>query len=62
MFIDINTIGPEGLAFERSLRLDGLEGPSRETIPAIDAHLAGTMTRSRRGADLRARSLRPRRL
>jgi uncharacterized protein len=55
MFIDINTIGPEGLAFERSLRLDGLEGPSRERIPAIDARLAGTLTPSRRGAELRAR-------
>jgi uncharacterized protein len=55
MFIDINTIGPEGLAFERSLRLDGLEGPSREAIPSLEARLAGTLTPSRRGAELRAR-------
>jgi uncharacterized protein len=55
MFIDINTIGPEGLAFERSLSLDGLEGPSREAIPSLTARLAGTVTPAGRGADLRAR-------
>ena len=54
MFIDINTIGPEGLAFERALRLDGLEGPSRERIPLVDARLVGTVKPSARGADLKA--------
>ena len=49
MFIDINTIGPEGLAFERSLNLDGLEGPSRERIPAVPARLAGSVGPSERG-------------
>jgi uncharacterized protein len=55
MFIDINTIGPEGLAFERSLSLDGLEGPSREAIPSLIARLVGTVAPAGRGADLRAR-------
>jgi uncharacterized protein len=54
MFIDINTLGPEGLAFEKSIRLDGLEGPSREPIPDIEAKLAGTVAPTSRGADLRA--------
>jgi uncharacterized protein len=54
MFIDINTIGPEGLAFERSIRLDGLEGPSREPIPDIEAKLAGTVAPTSSGAALRA--------
>jgi len=55
MFIDINTIGLEGLAFERALSLDGLEGPSREVIPTLTARLAGTVSPAGRGADLRAR-------
>ena len=55
MFIDINTIGPEGLAFERSIRLDGLEGPSREPIPDVEARLAGTVAPSSRGANLHAK-------
>jgi uncharacterized protein len=55
MFIDINTLGSEGLAFERSLRLHGLEGPSRESIPDVDARLVGTITPAGRGADLNAR-------
>lgn len=54
MFIDINTIGPEGLAFERSIRLNGLEGPSRERIPVVEARLAGTVAPTSRGADLHA--------
>lgn len=55
MFIDINTIGPEGLAFDRPLRLGGLEGPSRERIPELDVRLSGSVTPSGRRADLRAR-------
>ncbi len=55
MFIDINTLGSEGLAFERSLRLHDLEGPSRERIPDVDARLVGTVTPAGRGADLNAR-------
>ena len=55
MFIDINTIGSEGLSFERSVRLHGLEGPSRESIPDVDARLEGTITPAPGGAELNAR-------
>ncbi|HZN55644.1 MAG TPA: DUF177 domain-containing protein [Candidatus Polarisedimenticolaceae bacterium] len=55
MFIDINTIGAEGLAFERSLTLRGLEGPSRERLPEVQARLEGRIERSGDGADLTAR-------
>jgi uncharacterized protein len=55
MFIDINTIGSEGLSFARSLRLHGLEGPSREMIPDLDARLEGTVTPQPGGAELSAR-------
>jgi len=55
MFIDINTIGSDGLDFDRSLRLHGLEGPSRESIPDVDAHLEGTVTPAPGGAELSAR-------
>lgn len=54
MFIDLNTIGSEGLSFTRSVRLSGLEGPSRETIPDLDAQLEGTVTPAPGGADLSA--------
>ena len=55
MFIDINTIGSEGLSFERSVRLHGLEGPSRESIPDVDARLEGTVSPVPGGAELNAR-------
>jgi uncharacterized protein len=55
MFIDINTIGSEGLSFERSVRLHGLEGPSRESIPDLDARLEGTVSPVPGGAELNAR-------
>jgi uncharacterized protein len=55
MFIDINTIGSEGLSFERSVRLHGLEGPSRESIPDLDARLEGTVNPVPGGAELNAR-------
>ena len=55
MFIDINTIGSDGIAFDRSLRLHGLEGPSREHIPDVEARLKGTVTPSPGGAELNAR-------
>lgn len=55
MFIDINTIGSEGVAFDRSLRLRGLEGPSREQIPDVEARLIGTVIPSPGGAELNAR-------
>jgi hypothetical protein len=55
MFIDINTIGSEGLSFERSVRLHGLEGPSRESLPDLDARLEGTVTPQPGGAALNAR-------
>lgn len=54
MFIDLNTIGSEGLSFTRSLRLQGLEGPSRESIPDLDARLEGTITPAPGGAELAA--------
>jgi uncharacterized protein len=55
MFIDINPIGPEGLAFERSLRLEGLEGPSRERLPVVPARLAGSVSPSQEGPHLAGR-------
>lgn len=55
MFIDINTIGTEGLSFARSVRLHGLEGPSRESIPDLDAQLEGTVSPVPGGAELNAR-------
>jgi len=54
MFIDINTIGSEGLSFDRSVRLHGLEGPSRESIPDVQARLEGTVTPAPGGAELSA--------
>jgi len=54
MFIDINTIGSDGLTFDRSLLLTGLEGPSRESIPDVRAQLAGTVTPAPGGAELAA--------
>jgi uncharacterized protein len=55
MFIDINTLGSEGLTFDRSVRLCGLEGPSREKLPVVDARLEGHVTPAPGGADLEAR-------
>jgi uncharacterized protein len=55
MFIDINTIGTEGMAFDRSVRLHGLEGPSKEAIPDVNVHLEGTVVPAPGGADLTAR-------
>lgn len=55
MFIDINTIGSDGVAFDRSLLLQGLEGPSRERLPDVEAHLAGTVVPEPGGAVLQAR-------
>jgi uncharacterized protein len=54
MFIDINTIGSDGLTFERSVPLHGLEGPSREKIPDVAAHLAGRIKPAPGGAELTA--------
>lgn len=55
MFIDINTIGTEGISFQRSVRLHGLEGPSRESIPDLEAQLEGTVSPVPGGAELKAR-------
>lgn len=56
MFIDINTLGPEGLAFDRALALVGLEGPSREPLGTVDARLSGNLQPEGSGtADLRGR-------
>ena len=54
MFIDLNTIGSEGISFTRSVRLRGLEGPSKESIPELDAHLTGTIVPRPGGGDLAA--------
>ena len=55
MFIDINTIGSEGIVFDRSFRLHGLEGPSREKIPDVEAHLEGSVKPAPGGAELNAK-------
>lgn len=55
MFIDINTIGSEGLSFDRSLVLHGLEGPSRESIPDVEVQLEGDISPAPGGAELTAR-------
>lgn len=55
MFIDINTIGPEGLAFDARLRLDRLEGPSGESLDNVDARLSGEVRPEGRGAELTGR-------
>jgi len=55
MFIDINTLGSDGLSFDRALILHGLEGPSRESIPDVQARLEGTLTPAPGGAELTAR-------
>jgi uncharacterized metal-binding protein YceD (DUF177 family) len=55
MFIDINTLGPEGLAFDRVLHLRGLEGPSHESLDDVEAHLSGSVVPSAGEADLTAR-------
>lgn len=54
MFIDINTIGPEGLAFDRTLTLRRMEGPSRERIDDVAARLAGSVVPAGKGAELSA--------
>jgi uncharacterized protein len=54
MFIDLNTIGSEGLSFTRSVRLQGLEGPSRESIPELEARLEGRIIPAPGGAELSA--------
>src|SRR5262245_41640612 len=54
MFIDINTLGPEGLAFDRVLHLRGLDGPSRERLDEIEAHLSGSLVPDEGEADLQA--------
>ena len=54
MFIDINTLGPEGLAFDRVLHLRGLDGPSRERLDEIEAHVSGSVVPDEGEADLEA--------
>src|SRR5262245_58477549 len=54
MFIDINTLGPEGLAFDRVLHLRGLEGPSHESIDDVEAHVSGSVVPDEGEADLTA--------
>ena len=53
MFIDINTIGPEGLAFDRSIHLRNLEGPSRERIGEVEARFIGSVVPAGAGAELK---------
>ncbi len=55
MFIDINTIGSDGITFDRALKLHGLEGPSREKLPDVDAQIQGSVVPAPGGADLVAR-------
>jgi|SoiMethySBSTD1v2_1073268.scaffolds.fasta_scaffold98216_3 uncharacterized protein len=55
MFIDINTLGPEGLAFDRVLHLRGLEGPSQESLDDVEAHVSGSVVPDDGEADLTAR-------
>src|SRR6188474_480990 len=55
MFIDINTLGPEGLAFDRVLHLRGLEGPSQESLDDVEAHVSGSVVPDAGEADLTAR-------
>ena len=52
MFIDINTLGPEGLAFDRVVHLRGLDGPSRERLDDVEAHLSGSVVPDDGEADL----------
>jgi len=52
MFIDINTLGPDGEGFDRSLHLRDLEGPSRERIDDVEIHLSGTIVPAGSGARL----------
>ena len=54
MFIDINTLGPEGLAFDRVLHLRGLDGPSREQLDEVEAHLSGSVVPDEGEADVKA--------
>lgn len=56
MFIDINTLGPEGLAFDHHLRLRDLQGPSGEALGEVEAHLVGSVVPGEVGtANLTAR-------
>lgn len=55
MFLDINKIGCEGLAFERRLDLPDLEGSGGEAIPVADAFLRGGARPGPGGIDLSAR-------
>jgi uncharacterized protein len=54
MFIDINTLGPEGLAFDRVLHLRGREGPSLESLDDVEAHVSGSLVPDDGEADLTA--------
>ena len=55
MFIDINTLGSEGLAFDRSFHLRDLEGPSRERLEDVTVRLCGSIVPAGAGATLSAR-------
>jgi len=55
MFIDINTLGPEGLAFDRVIHLRGLEGPSQENLEDVEAHVSGSVVPDAGEAALTAR-------
>lgn len=55
MFLDINTIGREGVSFDRDLDLADLEGTGGETLEVVRARLSGTAVRAGRGVELVAR-------
>jgi len=51
MFLDLNKIGPEGLAFDQAVVLPELEGPAGERLTVPRARLTGEVIRGKRGFD-----------
>ena len=54
MFLDIQKIPAEGLAFDHVLHLPALEGAAGESIRVTGVRLKGVVERGKPGADLRA--------
>ncbi len=52
MFLDVNKIGPAGLAFEKMVRLQPLEDGSGQAIEVAAAWVRGDVARGTRGFDL----------
>jgi len=55
MFIDINRIAREGLAFEGPVTLGDIEGLGGEAIRVVSSRLGGTAVRSGRGVEVAGR-------